>query len=302
MLGPQQGNFKTVLDSLEDLVSEGLGTEYEITMEAKKVDRFTGYRSFKRRLESGQPDIVVLMDNRTIDLYKQYQQENRGKVSFPPTIVCMAVFVEESIIGLEKVMGVNYEVPIVTTVGRLRSHVNLPIKRIGVLYRNVPGFRYFLDRQQEFTDRENFQLVTLGIEPVQDSSDWAEQVVKGLRFLIHEEQVDAIWALNDSTLINDNPRIQSAWLEQLEDFDKPVIVNVENFIDPQFGTYGALPDHEEIAAQVADFIENILNEEVKKDRVEDPRSLRLWVIDKPYLHEKSHNEIEKLIPDKRRRN
>jgi hypothetical protein len=302
ILGPQAGNFKTVIDNLKALVKDGLDTRYDLVVESKKVDRFTSYRTFKRRLERGNPDVLVLMNNWTIDLYRRYQRENPDKRPFTPTIVCMSVFVEESIHGLENTMGVNYEVPIFTTLTILRSHVTIDVGRIGVIHRNVPGFKQFIERQKRFSDRDRYELITYGIDPVQDSGDLAEQVRKGLRELIGNRRIDALWIFNDSILINSDPELRQAWLDELENFDNPVIVNVESFVDPRFGTFGALPDHAGIATQVADFIENVLNNEENVENVEHLLSFHVWAVDKSYLKEESQDKIDRVIPVKRRRN
>jgi len=209
------------------------------------------------------PKAIVLMDNRSVGLYR----EARGIVgdSVTPVVALMGVRVDLAIAGLTNAVGINYEIPAVTSMVNLRSVVNDPIKRVGVVYRASWGD--FFQKQSEFCAPESITLVG---RTVPDDGDPSAALRKALEELVKDEKVDALWILNDNLFLT--PKIiQGIWMPAVKKARKFTIVGVEPLVNPalDFGTFAVLPDHYALGSQAGGILQEIQDLGWK---VEDPRS------------------------------
>ncbi len=194
---------------------------------------------------------VVLMDNQAIQLYAQVQKLWRDSLPPPPGVALMAVRVDRAIAGMARMTGIFYEVPAVTTVMNLRSILSSPVRKVGVLAR--PSMRDFVKENAKWCQSENIQL--LAFEIPEAGQDPSLAVRRGLRRLRLDQDVDALWILNDNFLLTPEI-IAGGWLPALEHFRKPVVVGVENLVTSavSFGTFALLPDHYALGVQTAGII------------------------------------------------
>jgi putative ABC transport system substrate-binding protein len=224
------------------------------------------------------PVCVVLMNNATINLYRQYQAAN-SKLPMPPAVLLMASFVEEAQGHIRRATGIAYEVPGVTAFVNLRSVINAPIYRVGVIYR--PPFRRFVEVQKALAEKEHVDLLAVSVPN--------DVTAPGLRDAIHAltndvttgGKVDAIWMLNDNGLVRDEEFVDDAWRAELSDAKLPLIVGVSNFVDPSspFGTLAVVPDHEALGLQAANLIFDLSENDwrVENHPVELPLSVKTVV-------------------------
>jgi hypothetical protein len=191
---------------------------------------------------------VVLMDNQAIRLYAGVQRAWRRTEPFPPAVALMAVRVDQAIAGMRRVTGIFYEVPGVTTVVNLRSLVEDPVRKVGVIHRGAMAD--FVAESARWCAAERVELVPYLIP--EGGRDVAKAVRTGVRRLWRKDGVDALWVLNDNFYLTPEI-IARGWLPALERFEKPVLVGVENFVAPgiKFGTFAVLPDHYGLGAQAA---------------------------------------------------
>src|SRR5262249_12829192 len=136
------------------------------------------------------PSCVVLMGNAALQVYRRYEQLAPSPKPIPAVVV-MSSFLEEQITQLRNATGIAYEIPGVNTFARLRSMIDLPIRRVGVVYR-TPLFHH-VERQRELAAIEKVELVTVevGVHPT------VHEVRRSLYELLHKRDVDALWVLND---------------------------------------------------------------------------------------------------------
>jgi putative ABC transport system substrate-binding protein len=227
-------------------------------------------------IQAVNPVCVVLMNNATMSLYRQYQIAHPIT---PPAVLLMASFVEDVQTHLKRATGIAYEVPGVTAFVNLRSVINASISRVGVIYR--PAFRKFVEHQKFLAAKEHVEIVAVAV-PNDVSSD-------GLRDVLHDladadragGKVDAIWMLNDNGLVRDEEFVDDTWRSELSDTKLPLIVGVANLVDPNssLGTLAVVPDHEALGLQAANLIFDLSENDwqVESHPVELPLSVKTIV-------------------------
>ena len=266
VLGPENGRgFNEVLE----VIQEELAFAFEIHI--KPVDRTTDLQTFETYFEEVNPSLMVLLDNAAAELYRLFQQKYGTRRNYPPTIVTMALFVDEIIAGMENVVGLNYEVAAVTSLSYLRDIIESPVRRIGVLYRAKS--KSFLVRQQTYCRKEQIELV--GFE-LADGSDreLVKSMKKGLKYLTRQDGIDGIWIINDSVLLGEK-KIHQVWLPHLRRYHKPVVVGVNTLAKAPLGNFAVFPDHFGIGNKIVDLAIEIMEREweLPARRVLEPTSV-----------------------------
>jgi putative ABC transport system substrate-binding protein len=220
------------------------------------------------------PVCVVLMNNATMNLYREYQTAN-PTVAMPPAVLLMASFVEEVQSRLRRTTGIAYEVPGVTAFVQLRSVINAPINRVGVIYR--PPFRKFVERQKSLAAKESVELVALSVP----NDVTADGLREALHSLTKKSKVDALWMLNDNALVRDEEYVDDAWRTAPNDAKLPLIVGVPNLVEPSspLGTLAVVPDYEALGLQAANLLFDLSENDwrVETHPVELPLSVKTVV-------------------------
>jgi putative ABC transport system substrate-binding protein len=213
------------------------------------ITRETTVTDIADAIERVKPVCAVLMNNVTIGLFRTYESAHKDRPALP-TVVIMSSLLDEVRSQIRNAVGISYEVPGVTAFVNLRSIIQTPIHRVGVVYR--PVFRNFINRQKETAQKENIAIV--GSELARDFS--ADDLRDALRTLIDKDKVDALWMLNDNLLVRDAQFLDETWRAELRSAGLPLIVGVANLVDPttSLGTLAVVPDHEALGLQAANLI------------------------------------------------
>ncbi len=222
-----------------ELALEGIRREVADQFELlpRYVSPSNGPDDVARAIDEVAPAAVVLMNNPTLRLYRRYQEALPEPRRPPPAVGLLIAFMEESSFGVINLVGVRYEVPLITSLVNLRDILDQPLERVGVVHRE--GFEDFIDKQRSLLDAEGFVLVSRRVE-----GRSVAELRAALDELVSTERVDALWALNDNVLLEDR-MVERAWLTVLLRESTPVVVNVESLMSRRrkFGTFGVLPDH-----------------------------------------------------------
>jgi putative ABC transport system substrate-binding protein len=265
---PGSANFAAVRKSLVSEVQRNFNIHTLI------VDPRTQVGDLASAIRSIKPDCLVLMNNATMTLYRQYQLANPA-ASMPPAVLLMASFVEEVQPLIRRATGIAYEVPGVTAFVNLRSVTTTPINRVGVVYR--PAFRKFIERQTILARREHVEIVAVSVP--NDVGPGGLQ--EALHDLAKNKKVDAIWMLNDNALVRNVAFLDDAWRAETGDGQLPLIVGVSNFVDPRspLGTLAVVPDHEALGLQAGNLIYDLRDNgwHVEDHPVELPLSVKTVV-------------------------
>ena len=216
---------------------------------ALKVEGRAASRVIAEAVRRYAPRAVVLMNNPTVQAYRDFQRSSPG-VRFPPAVIVMTSFLEgrQPLIGAT---GISYEVPLITVVTNLRKLLASPIERVGVVLRSPLGG--FVRRQSELARREQ---ITVSAEVVSSAPNSSE-LRRALRKV--KRRVDALWILNDDRLLTPT-LIAEGWLPGLSERRFiPAIVGVASLVSPlqSLGTFAVLPDHTALGVQTANLLFDI---------------------------------------------
>lgn len=222
-----------------------------------------------------QPQVVVLINNSSVRLYDQYraEQEKQGAAAkpVPPAVVVMAAYFGETRpdAEAESTGGVVYEIPSVTLFVQLRSFIDRPVARVGVIHR--AGFTGFVEQQRQMAGLEKFELVDVTVPDRPTSRDIRIAVRK-----LRDQGIDAVWMLNDNALLRTD-LITDGWKPALDLAKLPVIVGVKALVnkDFSFGTFALTPDHEALGVQAASMIFDLRDAEWKYEGVDQNKRANL---------------------------
>ena len=230
-------------------LSDELAGEYEV--EQFYVDSKTNLKSLADKITTFEPTAVVLMNNPTVGLYRRYQAAQPEGTEFPPAIAVMVSFLEKEIQGLQNATGIFFEIPSTTAFVNMRQISRNPIEKVGVLVRET--FSDYIDAQAKLAAPEQFEIVTRKVREGSTIRD----IRLGLRQLIRDEGVDALWVLNDNVLLTERTLVKG-WLPETGRYleELPVIVGVELLAsrDLRFGSYAVIPDLEALGVQAANLL------------------------------------------------
>lgn len=265
---PESRNF---LDARKGLVTE---IKRDFNVVTFVVTPTTTVEQLAAAIEHTSPACLVLMNNGTLKLFQKLQAEAAGRPT-PPAVVLMASFLEEARSRFKNTTGIAYEVPGVTAFMNLRAVVEMPINRVGVVFR--PLFGRFIERQKALAAREHVELVPVAV-PMDVS---AEGLRSALERLAEQGNVDAIWMLNDNGLIRNGAFVAETWRSALRDAKIPLVVGVPNLVDPAepVGALAVVPDHEALGLQAANLIFDLADNDwkISKRTIEQPLSVKTVV-------------------------
>jgi hypothetical protein len=222
-----------------------LGDSFDVI--TRDVSDQSTTQELEREIQNVKPRCLMLLGNLASNLYLRYQQHHAGP--FLPAVVLMTSFFEDQYPLFRDVTGVSYEVPGITTFVNLRTFVYRPIQRVGVLHRKM--FRAYVERQARLARLEQIQLIPLEVSRTPGS----REIRKGLDRLIRQEQVDALWVLNDNVLLKPE-LIAKGWLPALHKNPIAVVVGVGSLVDARlhFGSFAMLPDHGALGVQASELV------------------------------------------------
>lgn len=228
-----------------------LGDSFDVV--TRQVSDSSTEADLEREIRLVQPRCLMLLGNSASNLYLKYQQAFPGP--YLPAVVLMTSFLEQQYPLFQNVTGVSYEVPGITTFVNLRTFVYRPIQRVGVLHRQL--FQTYVEQQARLASQEQIQLVPLEVS----RSPGPHEIRKGLDRLINDEQVDALWVLNDNMLLKPE-LIAKGWLKILHKNPIAVVVGVGSLVDARlhFGSFAMLPDHAALGVQASNLVFRLRDE------------------------------------------
>lgn len=262
-------NGKDFIETLNG-VKQNLGDDVQLANVS--LEKKTEWPQIRDKVNKMSPKLFLLMDNQSVNIYKQYIAESQKKGVQPVKAVALMALQLDKISEGMTLSGISYEIPVVTSVVNLRAVSSKPVKKIGVIYRK--SWSDFVKVNAEFCKMEKAELIGFSIDD--NESNPTKAIQKGIKQLISDKKVDAIWILNDNALLN-NQTISKAWIPGLAKVKIPVIVGVEVLVQTKFnlGSFAVLPDHTGLGGQVADMIFDIKdNDWVIEDRqIDQPLSV-----------------------------
>ena len=259
--------FEHAMEGLQ----EGLGDE--ILTFSFHISQNTPTSELRIFLDVVNPRLVVLMDNKSVRLYREYQHDFPERAPFTPSVILMSLFVEQQVEAVANSVGIEYQIQGITSLVNFRSLVDTPLDRVGVVYRDETSD--FFKQQQSVCRREEIELVGIKVGRHKDKVR-PRDIRHALKRLLVKEKVKAIWMLNDSLLIN-RKLLETAWRPVIQKYKAPVIVGIERFVTEEdlVGHFAVVPDPFGMGDQAADMILALKedNWKIGRDRVRLPISV-----------------------------
>jgi hypothetical protein len=242
---PEGSDFAEVVRGMEREIGDDFMIGQRILATGASIEDIAG------PLRQTAPRLVILMDNRTLNLYKRYQSALPDSVRPIPSISLMAASLDREMDGLKLATGIAYEIPIITSALNLRSILGNRLPKIGIIHRDF--LADFVSGNKDYCQREGMTLVAVSLRNKEE--DLRKAVRKALRTLFEDENVDALWVPNDNALLAPE-LLREVWIPMVNRYRKPVIVGVETLVQPGlgFGTFAVLPDHTELGRQLAEMV------------------------------------------------
>ena len=241
-------SFTEVLNGItQDLEGE---IEFTILM----INSQTSTDQIAQKIQQSSPKAIVLMGNKAINLYQKYQQ-NSPDQQFPPSILLVALYIDQHVKNIKNSTGILYEIPAVTALVNLRKIMSNDIKYVGVIHRE--WMKEYVDTNIQYCHTEGIKLITAEIG---NNEKNPEKLIKKHLKLFKKRNIDALWIINDSQLLT--PRLFSkAWLPSLKKMKIPVIVGVESLLSSKlnFGTFAVIPDHYSLGVQGASILADLMD-------------------------------------------
>jgi ABC-type uncharacterized transport system substrate-binding protein len=247
--------------------------EEELDIHELVVSKTSSEKEIARKMATVSPKLVILMDNVSIVLYRNYQNSLPDPSRVPPSVSLMASFTDLAIQDLKNASGIFYEAPLVTSLVGLRAILaSHSFEKVGTVYR--PFMADSVRRNRTYCEKEGIELAAVEIP---DEAYPESELKKALRLLLRDKSVSAFWLPNDSGIIN--PELfRSVWIPFAQEFRQPIIVGIEMLAEPRldFGTFAVVPDHFELGVQAAHMVFKAMDRgwKVQAGKVFPPRSVR----------------------------
>ncbi len=279
-------------DAVRDVlvnVKEAVGEDIDVV--EIEVEKDEQWENISQKALSAKPKAFLLLDNVSIRIYKEYFKEVVEGDPIP-AVSLMAIQIERETSGLP-ILGISYEVPIVTSVVNLRIVSKKSISKVGVIYRD--SWEPFIERNKEFCKSENVELVGYSIDD--DTDGVLGQIKKGIKKLIKKKKVDAIIVLNDNFLLN-KKSLTKAWMPKMKKLKIPVIVGVETLVNTNFkmGDFAVIPDNVGLGGQAGNLLFELMDNDWMLDEGRVDPSLSVMKILNRTLAEKKGFLNEEGLP------
>jgi putative ABC transport system substrate-binding protein len=208
------------------------------------VDPTLSPEGFGRHVDRLRPLCVILMDAPAVQLERAYQQGHPGATT--PALVMMASSFDEEGDGLQNASGIAAQIPAVTALVNLRSVIERPVNRVGVVHR--PGFRKLLERQIALAATEQFTIVAAEVPATPTSADLHTALAS-----LRKGGVDTLWIPSDGALLAGT--LGEAWRTELTALGVPVVVGTADLVGAgRFGTLAVAPDLDALGVQAAELL------------------------------------------------
>jgi hypothetical protein len=205
-------------------------------------------KDLARAFAEHSPKCVVLIDNKTTNLYARYQASAPHQ-SFPPAVILLSSYAG-TYGNVRNATGIAYEVPLLLSATRLRNFVATPIERVGVVYRKA--LHRYVQGQALLAKTEEIEVIAVEVPDDASSRDVADALSKLMG------RIDALWILNDNGLLTPE-HIQEGWLPALAKAPLLTIVGIPGLVtrDVRFGTFAVVPDLGALGVQAATLIYDV---------------------------------------------
>lgn len=237
--------------------------EEDYTIVDKTIDVDESYISIFRTINNEDPDLLVVIDEQAIDVALKYSKAHNEELP------CVALGLNlKKVIGKYKnFCGISYEVPLFQMATNFRFASQDKVKKILVPFRMSQHLEMVWNAKKQLR-KEGINLVGLNVEKDgKDKEEILNTLKEELQQKLKEEKFDAIWALSDSDLLNDES-LKKIWLPASKK-GVPILGGIKKFAnkDMDFCSFVSSPDHQQLGMQLSQLVTGILEDGEKPQRL-----------------------------------
>lgn len=227
------------------------------------INQDTELEEFNKAVEKHKPDLLVLLDNRSVNLAKK-MYDTYPKSRNIKAIASMGLNLQTELAGETNIAGVGYEASGYSIVTEYRKVIDAPLTKIVAFYRSSVFSEMIADATKQLS-REQVELLAFDLDKV-DEDDRDDYIAKKMSEVA--DKVDGIWVISDNILIN-KKNFAKLWIKQARSLDIPFLCGIKNFTQPKmdFCTFSASPLHEGLALHLVELGYAILEDDVSPDEI-----------------------------------
>lgn len=259
-LMPEGEQFQKVFNGIKDEVLEDFNL-VQVILDEKNPDANI------KAIEIAKPELVVLMENRSIRVIKKFQSKPENAQI--PILATMVLQVENETQSLKNVAGIKFEIPAYTIFSNLKIASKTEFSKVGVFYNK--DFQDFIDLSKKMVAKENIELVGYcvdcdGAKDAKKSAKYMSKVFK--KKIRKKDNIDVMWMLPDNRLLNATT-LKKFWVKYPQKKKMPLIVPIENLasVKANMGMMVFNPDYSELGVQAGSKIIEILLDETPIEEV-----------------------------------
>jgi hypothetical protein len=226
----------------------------------------TDFNEYSTRVKETNPDLVILMDNKSINFGVKWNSESNKKI---PGVALMGLNLQYLLKNNKYISGIAFESPAYTLITQFRYSTNVPIKTVLVFYRKSI-FSEMINLASSQLKTENITLRAIDVEANGTGKDQIETFLKGkgAEAISKRSDYDAIWCLLDSAILT-SKLFQEFWIPNTQSSKKPVLAGVEQLVKPElnFGVFAVNPNLPDLATQAVQIVERILEQKESPEKI-----------------------------------
>lgn len=262
-----------------DLAYQGILSEMDSTsIQVLNTHASISQEAILSTITQAKPDAIILMDNANLQNLIELSKTNQVVHDIPKFSI-LTLNLKNEIQGLQNFYGVEVEVPAYILFTQMRKLSQSPLTKIGVFYQKKLSQR--VKKSIAHLKREQIEIVSHCVDCEVESpneSTALTQMKQGLRKMVFEEKVQALWMLADNSTVN-KLTIKEFWIRAVSKTDIAVATPFIDYTTPNFplGHFAAQANNFELGVQIANQIENFMEEGGLENPTEPPISVRTSV-------------------------
>ncbi len=243
-------------------------------IEVKNIERDYPQEQYDKYLKTTNPDLVVLVDNVSLELHKKFNQDNK----MIKGVSVLSLSVSNSLEDSKGIMGIRYEVPLFSIISSFNFVFKKKIKKIACIFRNS-----FSGDQIELA-KKHLSLTGVKLDFFDVDSSGQEITENGLSSIIDkikkDKKYDAIWVTLDAKLFTQK-LFSNFWLPISKNVKIPFITNESFFASKEinFATLAVSPNIYDLSDQAFQLVRHILQGKVNLTdlKIEENISVNTYV-------------------------
>lgn len=262
-----------------ELAYQGILSEMDSTqLQVLNTDHSTTQDDILAKLDKVKPKAIILMDNANLQFLIALSKTNSWVHDIPKFSI-LTLNLKKEIHGYQNFYGVEVEVPAYILFTQMRKLSKSPLTKVGVFYQKKLSER--VKKSITNLKREQIEIISHCVDCEVEAPNEATaltQMKLGLRKMIFDEKVQALWMLADNSTLN-KLTIKEFWIRAVSKTDIAVATPFIHYTTPDFpiGHFAAQANNFELGVQIANQIENFMEEGGLENPTEPPISVRTSV-------------------------